>query len=104
MAMCSRGSDVRSTCSRAGAELGRVYCTALSPRRWWSTVRLIGSTAALSSARDEPAAAAVRDPVVRPAHDDHDAVLEADEVDEVHHEPEDPGGEAADAQPVQVGD
>src|SRR6266536_6679651 len=53
---------------------------------------------------DEPCAAAVRGEAERPADDDEDTVLEADEVPEVDDQPGDPGDQAAEPQPLDVGD
>src|SRR5688500_8865664 len=102
--MWSRRSAEGSTSSRLGAELGRVYCTALSPRRKVATVLVLGVAAATSRVRDEPSATSVREEVVRPADEHDDAVLEADEVEEMDREPHHPGREPRQAQPAQVGD
>src|SRR5262249_51976440 len=59
---------------------------------------------ALCPLADHPCAAAAREEADRPAEHDEQPVLEADEVDEVHAEPEDPRGEACDPYALDVGD
>src|SRR3989442_11766919 len=53
---------------------------------------------------DQAGAAAVGDKAEQPANEDEDAVLEADEVPEMHDQPGDPGDEAAELESLDVGD
>src|SRR5436190_20629623 len=53
---------------------------------------------------DQSCATAVGEEAERPADEDEDAILEADEVPEVDDEPGDPGDEAAQLQALEVGD
>src|SRR6266516_4159165 len=63
-----------------------------------------GSSVVGRRARDQPRAAAMRREADEPADEHEDAVLEADEVEEMDEEPGDPGEEAAELQSPQVGD
>src|SRR6266566_58086 len=66
-----------------------------------SRVRNSGLSPALA---DEPCAPATGDEAESPARDDQQPVLEADQIEEMHDEPGDPGDEAADADPLDVRD
>ena len=61
------------------------------------------SGAGRQSCGDQPRAAAVREEADRPADDDEQPVLEADQVPEVDHEPRDPRHEAAEVHALDVG-
>src|SRR5205814_7284787 len=63
-----------------------------------------GSTHGSTRVGDQTRATAVRDEAEGPAHDDEQPVLEADEVPEVDDEPRDPGEEAAELEPLDLGD
>src|SRR5207244_4538428 len=65
---------------------------------------LPASTVVGRRARDQPRAAAMRREADEPADEHEDAVLEADEVEEMDEEPGDPGEEAAELQAPQVSD
>ena len=54
--------------------------------------------------RDQPLAAAVGDEADHPAGEDEQPVLEADQVEEVHDQPGDPGEQAAELEALEVGD
>src|SRR5918992_1936151 len=65
--------------------------------------RTAGSSS-VRGARDQPGAAAAGGEADRPADEDEEAVLEADQVEEMDDQPGDPGDEAAELDALDVGD
>src|SRR6059058_2592481 len=84
----SPSSEVRFTWSRVA------HASSLASRSIHRSTRVV----------DQAGATAVRDEAEGPAHDHEQPVLEPDEVPEVDNEPCDPGEEAAQLEPLDLGD
>src|SRR5262249_20144850 len=63
-----------------------------------------GAVVGLLELLDHPAAAPAGEEAERPAGQDEDPVLEADQIEDVDHEPEEPRREAAHLEALDVGD
>src|SRR5262249_5091505 len=66
--------------------------------------RILSRSGRPDLARDEAGAALVGEVRPRPLHHDDAAVAEADEVEDVHEAPQEPGNEAGEAQAGDLGD